>query len=147
MRRKRISTEFIMDYLARQGDEYRSSWKNRFEEYRSDFRWNDGDRADFRRRVTGSGLIFTDTTATARYTSTGDTLYMNPSVYQKEMWVIEGALKAELAQQMFGSSQYFIVWNDIFDVTLKEAVKLWPEVSALRENTERIRVQQGILRQ
>jgi carboxyl-terminal processing protease len=147
MRRKRISTEFVMEYLARQGEDFRNDWKNRFEEYRSDFGWTDADKKNFRDRITSNGLIFTDTTATARYTASGDTLYMNPAVYQKEMWVVEGALKAELAQQMFGSSQYFIVWNDIFDITLKEAVKLWPEVSALRENTERNRVQQGILRQ
>lgn len=147
MRRKRISTEFVMDFLARKGEDFRGDWKNRFEEYRSDFNWSDADKGDFRKRITSNGLIFTDTTATARYTSTGDTLYMNPSLYEKEMWVIEGALKAELAQQMFGSSQYFIVWNDIFDITLKEAVKLWPEVSALRENAERNKVQQGILRQ
>jgi carboxyl-terminal processing protease len=132
MRRKRISTEFIMDYLARNGDDFRAEWKNKFEEFRSDFNWTDADKQTFRSRIQTSGLMFTDTTATARYSPTGDTLYMSPKVYEKEMWVIEGALKAELAQQLFGSSQYFIVWNDIFDVTLKEAVKLWPEVSALK---------------
>lgn len=132
MRRKRISTEFIMDYLARNGDDFRTEWKNKFEEFRSDFNWTDADKQTFRSRIQTSGMLFTDTTATARYSPTGDTLYMSPKVYEKEMWVIEGAWKAELAQQLFGSSQYFIVWNDIFDVTLKEAVKLWPEVNALK---------------
>lgn len=146
MRRKRISTEFVMDHLAKKGDEYRNNWKSRFEEYRTNFSWNQTDKDAFKKRITSSGLFFTDTTATARFTMTGDTLYINPKTYAKEMWVIEGALKAELAQQIFGSSQYYIVWNDIFDLTLKETMKLWPEVSDLQTNARRNTTQKGVLR-
>jgi carboxyl-terminal processing protease len=146
MRRKRISTEFVMDHLARKGDDYRNNWKNRFEEYRTNFSWDQADKDAFKKRITSSGLFFTDTTATARFTMTGDTLYINPKTYEKEMWVVEGALKAELAQQIFGSSQYYIVWNDIFDLTLKETMKLWPEVSNLQTNARRNTTQKGVLR-
>jgi carboxyl-terminal processing protease len=146
MRRKRISTEFVMDHLARKGDDYRNNWKNRFEEYRTNFSWDQADKDAFKKRITSSGLFFTDTTATPRFTMTGDTLYINPKTYEKEMWVVEGALKAELAQQIFGSSQYYIVWNDIFDLTLKETMKLWPEVSNLQTNARRNTTQKGVLR-
>lgn len=145
MRRKRISTEFTMEVLRTEGEAFRNSWKDRFEEYRSDFSWSEKQMETFAQRVRSSGLILTDTLERARYTPSGDTLYMNPKIYNEERWVVEGALKAELAQQIFGSSEYYIVWNDIFDVTLKEAVQLWPEVSELT-NKSAVQQGQGVLR-
>jgi len=101
----------------------------------------------FKARAERSGLIFDPSIETAKYSTTGDTLYMNPKVYQKELWVVEGALKAELAQQLFGSSQYFIVWNDIFDVTLREAVRLWPEAQSIMSRAATMKNKsQGVLR-
>jgi carboxyl-terminal processing protease len=147
MRRKRISTEFIMDYLAKKGEPYRKSMKDKFQAYRSTFTWTPTDMNTFKARAERSGLIFDPSVETAKYSTTGDTLYMNPKVYQKELWVVEGALKAELAQQLFGSSQYFIVWNDIFDVTLREAVKLWPEAQSIMSRAATMKNKsQGVLR-
>src|SRR5690606_15222114 len=57
MRRKRTSTERVMDFLGKEGESFRNDWKGRFEEFRTDFSWDEQHMAAFRARVTSAGLM------------------------------------------------------------------------------------------
>ena len=136
MRQKNLTTNFIRNYMDRYGDDVRANWSDRFDEYITNFKWSDSEVNDFKSKMTDAGLIFSDTVTVDRPVVVGDTLYVNPLDFDKDRWILEGSLKAELSRQLWDTQRYFEVFNEIFDVTLKDAVTLWNEVNELKVYVE-----------
>ena len=86
--------------------------------------------------MTDAGLVFSDTVKVNNPVVVGDSLYVNPLDFEKDKWILEGSLKAELSRQLWDTQRYFEVFNEIFDVTLKDAVTLWHEVNDLKVYVE-----------
>jgi carboxyl-terminal processing protease len=146
MRQKNLNTDFIRNYMDRNGDEIRASWKDNFDTFISDFKWSDNDIADFRNRMISSGMILSDTIAVNEPVIKGDSMYVNPKAFENDLWILEGSLKSELSRQLWDTQHYYQVFNSIFDVTLKDAVKLWGEVSELQAYVQSNRPRQsGVL--
>jgi carboxyl-terminal processing protease len=136
MRQKNLNTNFIRSYMDRYGDDVRANWSDQFDEYITNFKWSDSEVNDFKSKMTDAGLIFSDTVAVDKPVVVGDSLYVNPLDFEKDRWILEGSLKAELSRQLWDTQRYFEVFNEIFDVTLKDAVTLWNEVNELKVYVE-----------
>ncbi len=132
MRQKNLAFDHVRAYLDRDGDAFRARWQNRFEQFVTDFRLTDTDRADFRKRMVDNGMVITDTVAIDKPVIRGETLYVHPDAYTRDLWIVEGMIQVELARQVWDTQHFYRAYNAIFDVTLKEAVTLWPEVTELR---------------
>lgn len=146
MRQKNLNTDFIRNYMDRNGDDIRANWKDNFDTFISDFKWSDNDIADFRNRMISSGMILSDTIAVNEPVIKGDSMYVNPKAFENDLWILEGSLKSELSRQLWDTQHYYQVFNSIFDVTLKDAVKLWGEVSELQAYVQSNRPRQsGVL--
>jgi carboxyl-terminal processing protease len=143
MRQKNLNTDFVRNYMDRNGDEIRSAWKDNFDSFVTDFKWSDKDVNDFRNRMISSGMILSDTIAVNEPVIKGDSMFVNPKAFENDLWILEGSLKAELSRQLWDTQHYYQVFNSIFDVSLKEAVKLWGEVNKLQAYVQANRLQQS----
>jgi carboxyl-terminal processing protease len=132
MRQKNLNTDFVRNYMDRKGDEIRRQWREHFDSFVTNFNWSDKDVDDFRNRMISSGMILTDTIAVNEPVIKGDSMFVNPKAFENDLWILEGSLKAELSRQLWDTQHYYQVFNSIFDVSLKDAVKLWGEVNKLQ---------------
>lgn len=82
-----------------------------------------------------SGMVLTDTVAVDQAVIRGEQLFIHPDLYARDLWIVEGMLKVELARQVWSIQHFYQVYNRIFDKTLTEAMTLWPEVGQLRSST------------
>lgn len=130
MRRNNIGFEFVRDYLDNNSEDFRARWEDDFEGFRNDFSWDEKYMDDFWNRMENAGMVYSDTTETATYEE--DKLYINPELVERDREIPEGFTKAELARQIWGTEKYYPVYNDIFDDSLKEALRLWDEVRQLQ---------------
>ena len=130
MRRNNIGFEFVRDFLDTNSDAFRAEWEDDFEGFRQDFTWDETQMDDFWVRMEDAGMVYSDTTETATFDE--GKLYINPKLVERDREIPAGFTKAELARQIWGTEKYFPVYNDIFDNTLKEAVRLWDEVRQLQ---------------
>lgn len=130
MRRNNIGFEFVRDFLDNNSEEFRARWEDDFEGFRNDFTWDKQNMSNFWSRMEDAGMVYSDTTKTATYED--DMLYINPELVERDREIPAGFTKAELARQIWGTEKYYPVYNDIFDNTLKEAVRLWDEVQQLQ---------------
>lgn len=127
--RKRAAFEYVRDYLDKNGDEFRATWENDFEKFRTDFTWNEQDIADFKASLIDKGLVITDTVSSPNFKS--DSLFVPVGHFEEVAWMSEGRMKAELARQVWGMKSFYPVVNDVFDETLREAMTLWDAVDRL----------------
>lgn len=132
MRQKNLNTDFVRNYMDRNGDEIRRQWRDNFDMFVTDFKWTDNDVNDFRNRMISSGMILTDTIAVNEPVIKGDSMFVHPKAFENDLWILEGSLKAELSRQLWDTQHYYQVFNSIFDVSLRDAVKLWGEVNKLQ---------------
>lgn len=132
MRQRNLNTDFIRSYLDKEGDNVRNDWKNRFDDFVTDFKWSEAQVNDFRARMISAGMILTDTVDVDSPVIKGDSLFVNPKTYENDRWILEGSLKAELSRQIWDTKHYFQVFNSIFDVTLTDVMSMWGEVSELQ---------------
>lgn len=139
MRRKQAGRDFIRNFMDKNSDSFRKTWESDFEKYRTSFKWSAEQNKAFRELLAKRGMIISDTVKNARFTASYDTLYINPAQFQKEFWIVENYLKAELAVQVWGQQAFWPVFNDAFDISLKKALDMWSEVDALRSFAEKAR--------
>jgi carboxyl-terminal processing protease len=76
-------------------------------------------------------MVVSDTLSEPDFKS--DTLYIPKGHFQQVEWMPRGAMKAELARQVWGLKKYYPIINDVFDNTLKKSTTLWDEVEQLKE--------------
>ena len=121
--RKRASFEYVREYLDTHGDTFRAEWESDFENFRTNFSWDENQMADFKTQLEAKGMIITDTLETPKYQN--DSLFVPVGYFEEVQWMAEGRMKAELARQVWGFPYFYPIVNDYFDTTLKEAMTLW----------------------
>lgn len=127
--RKRISFDFVRDYLDENGDEFRAEWESDFERFRTDFSWTENEMTQFKTKLTQEGLVITNDVNSPDYRN--DSLFVPQGYFEEVAWMAEGRMKAEIARQVWGMKYFYPVVNDYFDTTLKEAMTLWEAVNKL----------------
>ncbi|MCC5925422.1 MAG: S41 family peptidase [Bacteroidetes bacterium] len=132
MRQRNLNTEFVRSYMDEYGDEVRSRWRDDFPSFLEEFTWSDEFVEGVRTRMIANGLVLTDTVSINSPILEGDQLFINPEAFERDRWILEGSLKAELSRQIWDTQHYFQVFNTIFDTTLRDAVTLWEEVNELK---------------
>ncbi|TNE73040.1 S41 family peptidase [bacterium] len=131
MRRKRLDLEFVLSYMEKNGDKLNKKYNKDLVKFRKEFAFTDKDMLDFRNLLMQNGFVESDTTM--KTTIRNDTLFAMKGTYEKERWIAEGFLKAYVARQVWGAQSFYQVYNDVFDTTLKEAMKLWGDVKKLQD--------------
>ncbi|MGB0345940.1 MAG: S41 family peptidase [Balneolaceae bacterium] len=129
--RKRVSFDFVRDYLDENGDEFRTEWESDFEDFRNNFKWSDENIDAFKSAMFTEGLVITEGITSPEYRS--DSLFVPPGYFEEVSWMVEGRMKAEIARQVWGMKYFYPVVNDYFDTTLKEAMTLWDAVGRLEK--------------
>lgn len=129
--RKRVSFDFVRDYLDENGDDFRVEWEEDFEDFRNNFTWSDGDIESFKSAMFEEGLVITDEVTSPEYRS--DSLFVPQGYFEEVAWMVEGRMKAEIARQVWGMKYFYPIVNDYFDTTLKEAMTLWDAVGRLEK--------------
>jgi len=127
--RKRISFDFVRDYLDENGDKFRAEWESDFERFRTDFSWTENEMTQFKTKLTQEGLVITNDVNSPDYRN--DSLFVPQGYFEEVAWMAEGRMKAEIARQVWGMKYFYPVVNDYFDTTLKEAMTLWEAVNKL----------------
>lgn len=131
MRRKRLDLEFTLNFMERNGKQLDKTYKKDLVKFRNEFKFSDKDMNDFKSMLSKNGYVEADTAK--KTTIRKDTLYAMPGTFDRERWIAEGFLKAYVARQIWGPQSFYQVYNDVFDSTLKEAMKLWGDVKKLEE--------------
>lgn len=134
MRQKNLGFTYIRSFLDRNSDGFRATWGSRFEDFLEQYRLDAATMAEFEARMVASGMVLTDTVSVDRPEIRGEQLFIHPDHYRRDLWIVEGMLKGELARQVWSTQHFFQVYNRIFDKTLSEAMTLWPEVENLRSS-------------
>lgn len=127
----RITFEAVRKFLDQQGAEFREKWETDYEAFRRGFNWNTDAIADVKQALVERGMMIADTIDAPYFR--GDSLFIPTGHFEEVSWLIEGRMKAELAQQVWGLQYFYPVINDVFDNTLKEAMTLWDTVARLEE--------------
>ncbi len=125
----RADFDFVREYLDKNGDQFRDQWESNFEEFRSDFEWNTEDRSMFLSMMKDRGMKIDNDRKEPKVED--DSLIISEEDYNKLVTMNFGRMKAEIARQVWGSEKFYPVINDYFNTSMKEAMKLWDEVSKL----------------
>jgi len=137
MRQKNLNYDFVRSYLDRNSDRFRTRWSSKFDEFVSDFKLEKADMDAFKAKMIDAGMVLSDTVAVDKAVLQGEQLIIHPANYQKDLWIVEGMLKVELARQVWDTQHFYQAYNKIFDTMLTEAVTLWPEVGDLKTFVDR----------
>ena len=130
MRRNNVGSGFVRDYIDRKGGEFRSEWKDRFDQFRTDFSWPESDKNVFLDRLYENGLAVSDTVTSVHFVD--NKLYMTREQLEEQLTSPLGFIKADLARQVWGNEYYYPVINDEVDPMVQIALTLWPEVKSLK---------------
>lgn len=131
MQQKRVTLNFVRNYLDENGDDLRSKWEDNYEGFRENFEWDKEQFNTVLSMLKDENLVVSDAVSEPDFRA--DTLVVPPGHFESIEWMIGGYLKAELASQLWGIRKFYPIFNDEFNNTLKEAEKLWNEVEALEE--------------
>ncbi len=133
MQRKQIGLNFVRDYIDENGDNIRNEWGEDFERFRKQFEWTEEDMDKFFTRLQDNNVVVSKSDTLSEPDFKNNTLYIPEGHFEEIEWMPRGALKAELAKQVWGLKKYYPIINDVFDNILKEAMKMWDEVEKLTE--------------
>jgi carboxyl-terminal processing protease len=124
MRINRVDFDFVRDYLDREGNEFRQSWEDDYQAFRSEFTWSENDEEIFLSMMKESGVIF-DEEADEPSINDEDELVISRNTYNDLKWMNFAQMKAELARQVYGSEYFYPIINDALNESLNEAMTLW----------------------
>ncbi len=127
--RKRVSFDYIRDYLDNNGTDFRAKWENDFEKFRTEFSWSSEELSSFKSSMEERGMVITDSVSEPNFKN--DSLFVPQGYFEEVAWMAEGRMKAELARQVWGLPYFYPIINDVFDTTLEEAMTLWDAYSKL----------------
>lgn len=127
--RKRVSFDYVRDYLDSNGDTFRAQWENDFDNFRTNFEWSEDQMEEFKLAMLDEGLVISDEITTPDFRN--DSLFVSPNYFEDVVWMAEARMKAEIARQIWGMKYFYPIVNDYFDTTLKEAMTLWDAVDKL----------------
>lgn len=124
MRLNRVDFDFVRDYLDRNGESFRKNWDDRFNDYRTEFKWSDRDEEILLSMLEESGMVIKEGVDEPAINDE-DKLEISMNSFDELKWMNLGQLKAELARQVWGTEYYFPVINDFLNEPLDEAMTLW----------------------
>lgn len=125
----RVDFDFVRDYLDDNGEEFREQWEDNFEDFRSNFEWSNEDQSKFLTMMKDRGMEINNDIEDPKVED--DKLVISQEDYEELSTMNFGRMKAEVARQVWGSEKFYPVINDYFNTSMKEAMKLWEEVSKL----------------
>jgi len=131
MMREQIGNDFVRNFLDNNGDAFRAEWESDYEAYRTNFNWATEQRQQIRDMFNEHNMVVADTLSEPTFRS--DTLFVPPGHYEEVEWMPLGYAKAALARQVWGTKQFYPIFQDVFDNVLKEVMMMWDEVQALEE--------------
>lgn len=123
----RIDFDYVRDYLDENGEEFRERWEDDFQDFRHNFEWSESNKELLLSNMKENGLVFDSSIEAPEFE--GDTLRISREIYDENLWVNLGRMKAELARQVWGSDKFYVITNDLFNDTLNEAMNLWDEAN------------------
>lgn len=129
--RQRASFDYVRSFLDTEGDAFRAKWKDDFENFRENFKWDKKHVNEFEDLLKQRGMVITDTVS--KPTFKNDSLFIPVGHFEEVAWLTEGRMKAELARQVWGMQYFYPIVNDVFDKTLKKAMTLWDAVASLHD--------------
>lgn len=125
----RIDFDYVRNFLDENGEQFRTEWEENFEGFRDNFEWSESNQQALLSKMKSNGLEFDSTIEAPEFE--GDTLRISQDTYHENLWVNLGRMKAELARQVWGSDKFYVITNDLFNDTLREAMKLWDEADRI----------------
>jgi len=135
MRRNRLDLEYVVNFMDKESEnpkhvkEIAKLESMEFDTFLNTYQVPDEHLVDFRSLMNDKGYVEADSVQKVRYT--GDSLYAPAGTFQKDKWIVKGFIKAYIARHIWGQENFYPVYNDEFDTTLKKAMDLWDEVAAL----------------
>lgn len=121
----RIDFNYVRNFLDQNGEQFRQQWEDDFQAFRNEFEWTESDKESLLSKMKDNGLVFVDSLETPEFE--GDTLRISRDTFEDNVWQNLGSMKATLARQVWGSDKYYVIWNDLYNDSLKEAMNLWDE--------------------
>ncbi|MEX1010556.1 MAG: S41 family peptidase [Balneolaceae bacterium] len=121
-------SSFALEFMDRQGSDFRADWESDFNRFQSEYRWPDDQLERFTASLNSLGMVFVEDLESPVHEEDG--LTITRSQYEDALWLIEGRLKAELARRVWGMEYYYPIINEFNDI-LSRAMELWDEVDQL----------------
>lgn len=135
MRRTFVHAEFVRNYIDRKGPEFRDTYGEDFNKFLAEFTWDDEDRENLKVKLEERGLVIDDEQESPEFKE--NELHISTEDYNRSMERSEIYVKAELARNIWGMHERFIVLNNGWDKTVEIAKSLWDDVYALMAAIER----------
>ena len=133
MRREGIGSDYVREFLDDHGDAFRSKWKSNFERFREEFSWSEEDMNQIFKKLKKNNMVISQSDTLKDPDFKSDTLYIPKGHWEQVKWMPAGAMKADLALQVWGLKKRFPILNDVFDNTIKRSMNMWGEVQQLKE--------------
>lgn len=133
MRRKGIGNDYVRQYLDDHGDAFRAKWESNFDRFREEFEWSDKAMNEVFNKLKKNNMVVSQSDTLKEPDFKSDTLYIPEGHWEEIKWMPAGAMKADLALQVWGLKKRFPILNDVFDNTIEKAMNMWGEVAQLKE--------------
>ncbi|MEX0845652.1 MAG: S41 family peptidase [Balneolaceae bacterium] len=127
--RERASFDYVRSFLDENGNNFRAEWESDFENFRANFGWDEKHIKGIKKLLVNRGMVETDTVSSPSFNN--DSLFIPIGHFDEVSYLLEGRMKAELARQVWGMQYFYPIVNDVYDITLKEAMTLWEAVARL----------------
>ncbi len=134
MNRTFVHAEFVRDYIDNKGPEFRDNYGDDFDKFLSEFTWDEDDRETLKAMLEDRGMVIDDDRDEPELED--NKLYISTEDYNRSMERSEVFVKSELARNIWGMQERFIVLNTGWDKTVEVAKSLWDDVYALTAAVE-----------
>ncbi len=129
MGRTAVHAQFVRSYIDNKGPEFRETYEEDFSKFKDEFSWDESDLADLKVKLEDRGLEIDDDQESPEFKD--DKLIMSSSDYESQLQRSQIFVKSELARNIWGEQERYIVLNDGFDKAVEVAAGLWDDVQAL----------------
>lgn len=129
MNRTFVHSEFVRNYIDNKGPEFRETYGDDFDKFLHEFTWDSEDRENIKAKLKDRGMVIDDDRESPELED--NKLYISTEDYNESMKRSEIYVKAELARNIWGMHERFIVLNKGWDKTVEVAKNLWDDVQAL----------------
>lgn len=135
MGRTLVHTEFVRNYIDQQGQGFRDTYDGDFDKFKNEFQWTDSDIDAIKAKLVDRGLVIEDDRDEAEFKD--DKLYMSSSEFDHQMERASILVKSELARNIWGQQQRYVILNNGFDKAVEVTHSLWDDVQALKATINR----------
>ncbi len=125
---KQFDTEFVRQWIDANGEFFHETWEGRRDDYISQFEINDETMQSFEAYLESQGIHIVEAQNAPEDTETDR--YFTRVEFNKERAWMKNLLKARIGSRMYGPGSWYPIRQE-FDVTLIQAMKLWPSAEDL----------------